>query len=345
MRIPSKPSTAHCTQDLYVRYLLAQPKGDGCSHMAEILQDVSHDSINRFLLRERYEPKDLFDLLVGNGWVELTGGIVSADDTILEKLYSNPKKMDLLGYYWSSKYSKPILGIPLITLYYSSPNGLRVPINYRIYDKQEGKTKNQYLQEMLQEVLDWGLRPTTFTSDAWYASKANLNLLKDVQMGFLVGVAKNRQVRVGAQQYQRVDNLIISEQGLHVHLKGVGIVKFFCQRFKNGSCRYYLLYAPDPKELAYAGKAEFEHLHTLHWGIECFHRAGKQLCGLQRFRVRLTEAVHTHVFCALRAFVELELQVWHQQIDNWYALQRNLYQEVARQFILEQPLLGSMALT
>ena len=45
-------------------------------------------------------------------------------------------------------------------------------------------------------------------------------------------------------------------------------------------------------------------------------------------------------FCALRAFVELELQVWHQQIENWYALQRKLYQEVARQFILEQPLLG-----
>lgn len=308
--------------------------------MAEILKDVSHDSINRFLLRERYEPKDLFDLLVGNGWIELTGGIVSADDTVLEKLYSNPKKMDLLGYYWSSKHSKPILGIPLITLYYTSPNGLRVPINYRIYDKQEGKTKNQYLQEMLQEVLAWGLRPTTFTSDAWYASKANLNLLKDVQLGFLVGVAKNRQVRVGQSQYQRVDTLVIPEQGLHVYLKGVGIVKVFCQRFKNESCRYYLLYAPEPKELAFAGKSEFEHLHTLHWGIECFHRAGKQVCGLQRFRVRLTEAVHTHVFCALRAFVELELQVWHQQIDNWYALQRNLYQEVARQFILEQPLLG-----
>ena len=32
--------------------------------------------------------------------------------------------------------------------------------------------KNQYLQEMIQEVLSWGLKPTAFTSDAWYASKA-----------------------------------------------------------------------------------------------------------------------------------------------------------------------------
>ena len=134
---------------------------------------------------------------------------------------------------------------------------------------------------------------------------------------------------------------MIPELGLPVYLKGVGPVKVFCQRFKNESCRYYLLYAPDPEALAAAGKAEFEHLHTIHWGIECFHRASKQVCGLQRFRVRLTESIHTHVFCALRAFVELELQVWNQQLENWYALQRNLYQEVARQFILQEPLLGA----
>jgi hypothetical protein len=310
--------------------------------MAEILQTVSHDSINRFLNRESYEPKDLFDCIVSHSGIELAGGIISGDDTVIEKPYSNPKTIELLGYYWSSKHSKPVLGIPLITLYYTSPNGLRVPITYRIYDKREGKTKNQYLQEMIQEVQQWGVRPIAFTSDAWYASKANLNLVKDAQIGFLVGVAKNRLVRPDGNQYQRVDTLTIPEQGLLVHLKGVGAVKVFCQRFKNESCRYYLFYCPEAAMLNVTGKAEFEHLHMIHWGIECFHRASKQLCGLQRFRVRLTEAIHTHIFCALRAFVELELQVWHQQLDNWYALQRRLYQEVARQFILREPLLGGL---
>lgn len=147
-----KPSTAHCTLPLYVRYLLAQPQGSGCSQMAEILSTMSHDSINRFLLRERYEPKDLFDFIVEQGEIELVGGIISTDDTVIEKPYSDPKTTQLLGYYWSSKHGKPVLGIPLITLYYSSPSGLRVPINYRLYDKQEGKTKNQYLQEMMAEV-------------------------------------------------------------------------------------------------------------------------------------------------------------------------------------------------
>jgi len=325
-----------------VRYLLAQPQGSGCCELAEIVGTLSHDSVNRFLCRERYVPRDLFDELVTRGWIELVGGVVSGDDTVLEKPYSQLKATSLLGYFWSSKAGKPVLGLSLITLYYTSANGLRVPINYRLYDKTEGKTKNQYFQEMWREVRSWGLRPRAFTSDAWYAAKANLNLVKDDHTGFLVGVATNRLVRLTADApYQRVDTLTIPASGLMVELKGVGAVKVFCQRFKNASCRYYVLYWPDPEALAAADERDFEALHASHWGIECFHRAGKQLCGLRRFRVRLKEAIHTHIFCAMRAFVELELQVWQQQLGNWYELQRRLYQDVARQFILQEPLTGA----
>jgi hypothetical protein len=109
--------------------------------MAEILETVSHDSINRFLNRERYEPKDLFDLVVRHSGIELVGGIISGDDTVIEKPYSNPRTTELVGYYWSSKHGKPIRGIPLISLYYTSPNGLRVPITYRIYDNTPVRIK------------------------------------------------------------------------------------------------------------------------------------------------------------------------------------------------------------
>ena len=170
---------------------------------------------------------------------------------------------------------------------------------------------------------------------------ANLNLLKNDQTGFLVGVAKNRPMRLTPHQaYQRVDTLAIPTSGLVVYLKGVGQVKVFNQCFKNGTCRYYALSLPDPEALAAATASDFEQLHAQHWGIECFHRAGKQLCALKRFRVRLKEAIHTHIFCALRAFIELEVQVWQQHLGNWYELQRHLYQDVARLFILQAPLTG-----
>jgi hypothetical protein len=40
------------------------------------------------LLRERYEPKDLFDELKPH--IELIGGTLSGDDTVIEKPYSDP---------------------------------------------------------------------------------------------------------------------------------------------------------------------------------------------------------------------------------------------------------------
>lgn len=50
--------------------------------------------------------------------------------------------------------------------------------------------------------------------------------------------------------------------------------------------------------------------------------------------VRTTEAICTHIFCAIRAFTQLELMRAEDLIENWYEIQRNLYLKVARDFIV-----------
>lgn len=70
--------------------------------MAEVLEGLSHDSINRFLWRERYNPKDLFDEIKQH-IIDVIGGTLSGDDTVIEKLYSNPSLTELIGYFWSFK--------------------------------------------------------------------------------------------------------------------------------------------------------------------------------------------------------------------------------------------------
>jgi hypothetical protein len=73
-------------------------------------------------------------------------------------------------------------------------------------------------------------------------------------------------------------------------------------------------------------------------GIGAFtvnHIAIKQLCGIERFMVRTTEAIKTHFFSAIRAFTQLELMRAEELIENWYEVQRNLSLQVARDFILE----------
>jgi hypothetical protein len=184
---------------------------------------VSHDSVNRFLLRERYEPQDLFDMV--KTIINLRGGILSVDDTVIEKLYSQPPYTELIGYFWSGNYHKSIKVLNLITLYYSDVQGNSVPINYRIYDKKEGKTKNNYFQEMLIEVINWGLKPRLVTGDSWYSGGENLKFLRNQKLGFLFGIEKNRTVSNTPEKYSQVSTLEIPEQGLMTHQERIWICK------------------------------------------------------------------------------------------------------------------------
>ncbi len=106
------------------------------------MDDLSDDSVNRFLLRERYEPKDLFNEVSPH--INLIGGTLSGDDTVIDKPHSDPKITELIGYFYSGRHDRAVKGIQLITLYYTDLSGKSMPVNYRIYDKQEGKTKNDY---------------------------------------------------------------------------------------------------------------------------------------------------------------------------------------------------------
>jgi len=42
--------------------------------------NISHDSVNRFLVRERFDPKDLFD--EGKARIELVGGVCRSHNLI-----------------------------------------------------------------------------------------------------------------------------------------------------------------------------------------------------------------------------------------------------------------------
>lgn len=79
--------------------------------------------------------------------------ITSIDDSILDKPYS--QHIDLGRYFWSGKHHCSVKGINFITLYETVQSGRNLSINFRIYDKSENKTKNDYFLDMLNEVLSW----------------------------------------------------------------------------------------------------------------------------------------------------------------------------------------------
>lgn len=185
------------------------------------------------------------------------------------------------------------------------------------------------------EVINWGVKPRLVTGDSWYSVGENLKFLINLKLGFLFGVEKNRTVSNEPGKYCRVSSLEIPEHGLITHLREFGFLKLFRLDFKKEDSRHYILYLPSEEMLGQLTRDEFVTIHDTHWGIESFHRALKQVCGICRFMVRDSHAIKTHIFCSLQAFVRLAIMRSENIISNWYELQRNLFTLVVREYIVD----------
>lgn len=315
-------------------FLLSEPNGVSCSRLGSLL-DMSHDSVNRFLNRESYSPQDLFNEIKPT--LNLRGGTVSVDDSVLDKPYAH--YIAFIGHYWSGKHHAVVKGINLITLYYTDLQGQHLPVNFRVYDKADNKTKNDYFLEMLAEVLSWGLEPAYVTGDSWYSCVKNLKTIKNYQLGFLFAMEANRLVSVEKGTWVQVQSLDVPKDGLVVWLRDFGQVKLFRTSLKN-QARHYIIHLPEANDSIDSGltlnafeHTQFELLHDCHWQIEQYHRAIKQVCHIESFQVRGKIAVKNHIFAAICAYVKLQHMRATDVIKNCYQLQRNLFNEVITAFI------------
>lgn len=290
--------------------------------------ELSHDSVNRFLLRESYEPKDLFN--EAQSLLDMTGGTLSVDDTTLDKPYS--QKMALVGHFWSGKHHRVVKGISLVTLTYTDRQGRSLPVNYRVYDKADNKSKNDYFQDMLAQVLAWGLQPAFVTGDSWYSCDKNLKMVKNHQMGLLFAVEANRTVSLDKGLWVQVQKLNIPEGGLIVWLRNFGQVKLFRTRL-NEQLRHYVVCLSDAAQYGGFGLSAFQTLHGQHWQIEQYHRMLKQVCNVERFQVRGKVPILNHIFAALSGFTALQKMQFVGTIHNPYQWRRELFTDAVAAFI------------
>jgi hypothetical protein len=175
--------------------------------------------------------------------------------------------------------------------------GNSVRINYRIYDRKEGKTKNYDFYEILKEVIDWGVTPRIVTGDSWYSGVESFKFLKNQKLGFLFGIEKNRTVSNKLEKYCLLRSLEILDQGLITHLKAFRFIKLFRQDFKKEDSREYIVCLPDEEALNQITKSEFVTIYDTHWGIGTFYRAIKQVCGICGFMIRDSQATKIQIFC------------------------------------------------
>ena len=87
MRTLTKPSTAKCTLEHHTAFLLAEAQSAGCIWFAEVSGgEFAHDAANRFLNREEFSPRNLFEEM--RPLIVLEEDILSVDDTVLDKPHS-----------------------------------------------------------------------------------------------------------------------------------------------------------------------------------------------------------------------------------------------------------------
>lgn len=102
----------------YCQYLLSSPVNHTITNLADHLEDVSHDRINRYLADEKLTPRLLWEN-VQSQVVQFPKAFILFDDTVLDKRYA--RKIQLSRYQYSGNEHRVIRGIGLISCVYVNP--------------------------------------------------------------------------------------------------------------------------------------------------------------------------------------------------------------------------------
>ena len=322
-----------CSLEIYTRFLIAQPYRAECTKLASLMPNMAHDAINRFLNNSNFEPKDLFNLVKDK--LDLEGGTLSVDDTILDKPYSKLKYCPLLGMFYSGKHKKVVKGLCLISLIYTDCKGVSMPVHFAIADKEDANTRNQLLRDMLEDVVSWGIKAKTITFDNAYATVENFELINIYKIDCLFTIAKNQEIYTSKGRKTSIAQLsFLNKQGKIVECSLTGTIKIFQQYFpKAKELRHYAYHSEQQKRVQACNRRQFRHLRGVHWGIERYHRSLKQNCCIEKFMVRSSQAIANHIFCALLAFCYLEQAVVEKVHKSWYKFKSAIVSQAVGYFI------------
>jgi len=298
------------TKQQYVEFLISTVANYTGSHLAEHLEDVSHDVITDYLRTERLTARSLWEWvqhLIADG----PNAFLLMDDSVQDKRYS--QFIELVKRQYSGAEHGLVRGIGIVNLVHSSgADGDFWPIDYRIYAPDaDGKTKNDHFREMLQRaVADKLIQATTVLFDSWYAAAENLKLIHRLGLVFFTTLKENRLVSLSKEEgYIHLDQIDWTpdrlQNGVQVKLKEV---PFKVQLFKlvatNGDIDWVITNSPDETLTAQVA----QDANDVRWQIEELHRGLKQLTGTEKCQCRKARSQRNHLACCYHAWLALKVK-------------------------------------
>ena len=289
----------------------------------DALRGAAHDAYTRLLQRLPPDSDALWEEV--QPMVKRESGVLVIDDSTLDKPYAS--HMSLVTSHWSGKHHRTVKGINLISLLWTDQSHCRLPCDFRIYNKPvDGIDKNQHFRAMLQTAKERGFTPELVGFDSWYSGLKNLKAVRDHNWHWLTQLKGNRMVSLYKGGLMPLEQVLIPQNGLVIHLKGYGQIKVFRTVAKNGDAEYWATSKLDMtlEECAF---------HALDaWQIEVYHRGLKQFTGIERGQYRIEVAQRNHIGLAIRAFVRLEAHRIRTGI-SWFETKTSIIREAVRAYL------------
>jgi hypothetical protein len=308
----------------YIDFLIATPKAASAVEAAAVQPArpgaPAHDAFTRLLQRLEPDPETLWQ--EAKGQVDLAGGVLVLDDTVLDKPHA--RRIDLVGRHWSGKHHRVVQGIDLVSLVWTDGDRA-VPCDYRIYH-DKAQTKNDHFRAMIDVAHARGFRPAFVLFDGWYSSLENLKHLRGLGLAWLTRLKCNRLVnkdRAGETPLYRTE---VAATGTEVWLTGYGLVKVFRIVAPDGDIAYWATSDLAMTDLTRQQMAEYS------WAIETYHRGIKQCTGVERCQARSAKAQRNHIGLALRAFLRLEHHLFTTGI-SWASAKAAIVRDAVRAYL------------
>ena len=315
----------------YCQYLLSSQTNYTITNLAEHLEAISHDKINRYLLSEKLTPRLLWDNVKDVIEIDEDASLIF-DDTVIDKRHS--EEIELTRWQYSGNEHGVIRGIGLISCLYVNPRiGKFWVIDYRIYDPSgDGKTKIDHVLDMLKSLVYYKNLPfSSVLMDSWYATNKLMLYIDSLGKIYYCPLKRNRLVddTGGEQDYQRIEKLSWHEtelkQGKIIKIKkfpGANRVKLF--RVTVSTNRTEFIVTNDSSQNS---TKVVQQVYNIRWKVEEFHRELKQLTGVESCQCRKGRIQRNHISCAILVWFRLKAlayktgqtvyQIKHSLLSNY----------------------------
>ena len=319
------------TKQQYVEYLISTFGNYTGSHLAEHLDDVSHDVITDYLRSERLTSRSLWDL-VASRISDGPDAFLILDDSVQDKRYS--RCIELVKRQYSGAEHGMVRGIGVVNLVHSTGvAGDFWPVDFRIYAPDaDGKTKNAHFREMLvRAVADKRLEARTVLFDSWYAAADNLKHIQRLGLIFFTTLKENRLVSLNKEDgYIHLDQIEWTperlQHGVLVKLKEVPLkVRLFKLVATNGDIDWVITNGPEETVTAQVA----QDTNDVRWQVEELHRGLKQLTGSEKCQCRKARSQRNHLACCYHAWLSLKVKA--QQLNKTlYRVKADLLRDYLR---------------